>query len=115
MNDVQFRSAVITYYNKFINISSNIVKDIKEIFCICPATLYNWLDLYKLNGYLIGKQSGRPLNSGKINELIEKYIIKYYTIDRKSKMKNRASAFLKNVDAKNQLNIASALKRRGSQ
>jgi transposase len=88
MYEIQFRNAVINYYNKFINISSNIVKDIKDIFRISTATLYNWIDLYKLNGNLIGKRPGRPLNSGKINEPIEKYIIKYYTIDKKSKIKN---------------------------
>lgn len=50
MYDDKFRKSVISYYYKYINISTNIVNDIKGIFSTCSATLYNWINLNKLKG-----------------------------------------------------------------
>lgn len=63
MYNIQYREAVINYYNKFINISFNIVNDIRKIFSISSATSNYWINLYKFNGSLMHKTPGRPLNS----------------------------------------------------
>lgn len=88
MYDVKFRKCVINYYYKYIDVSFNIVNDIIDIFSICSSTLYNWIKLYKTIGHLIPNQPGRPINCGKINDVITKYIIKRYTVNKKSNMDN---------------------------
>jgi len=88
MYETYFRYAVIKYYNKFRSMSLNIVSNIEYIFGISNSTLYNWINLFEETGNLNPKYIGRPTNSGKINESIQKYIIKYFTNHKKNNIKN---------------------------
>ncbi len=88
MYDINFRTAVLNYYNKYIGVTTNTINDIEEIFNICNSTLYNWINLYITNGSLMSKKLGRPNCSGKITEPISKYIIKRYTINKNLNIKN---------------------------
>lgn len=85
---VNFRCSVINYYNKYITVSDNVVKDIQQIFSICSSTLYNWINLYKSYGNLNPKKIGRPEKSGKITRVVQNYIVKYFTVERKNNIRN---------------------------
>ena len=88
MYDLHFRQSVINYYNKFYTTSNSLIADIENIFSISSATLYNWINLHKKYGTLKSKHIGRPLNSCKFYETIQKYVIKYFTDNKKYNLKS---------------------------
>lgn len=88
MYDIAFRLSVVRYYNKYINVSTNTIADIEYIFGISHGSIYNWINMYKLNASVDPKQIGRPIKSRKITDLIERYIIKRFTVNKKNNIKN---------------------------
>jgi transposase len=64
-----------------INFNKSSYWDINEainIFNVCKSTIYNWLNLYKIN-MLPVKSNIRTLYKSKISNEIEKYVIMYVT------------------------------------
>src|SRR3972149_16610 len=87
---IDFRSSVLRYYQIYHvqTKSGTVIRDITHIFNIPSSTLYNWINLFKKTGSLNHHNIGRPTNSCKINEDMQKYIIKYFTLDHKNNIKN---------------------------
>lgn len=77
---MDIRNAVIKFYNMYINKIQNITSIITHIFGICKSTLYYWIHLYKLYREPLILKQGRPLNSGKITQEIENYIIHSFVV-----------------------------------
>lgn len=109
MFDILFRKAVLNFYLKYkgTGIFSNIANTIEEIFNIAQSTenykiifdmkkyfiffrtLFNWVNNYNSTGSIESFcKTGRPINSGKINDAIEQYIIKRFTVDKNHDIKN---------------------------
>jgi len=80
MIDANIKYAAIRFYFLYKGKAPNIIKDIVQIFPISSASFYLWRNEYNLTGK-IQKNSiiGRPINSGKINDSIEQYVIKRFT------------------------------------